>query len=119
MPVATSFWTAAQLLVQADRKDDALRVVERMLHFKSDPQYALVAAKLYLEKRAAPEGMQALSRLQLCFQADPTNLEVLTLLAEAFSVIGQENKATEVMKEIIGRDIAARHARLGSGPTRD
>lgn len=96
----TSFWTAAQLLIQGGRKDDALRVIERMLHFKQEPTYAKLAARLYLQKGTEAEGMVALSRLQLCFQADPHDLETLELLAEAFSLIGQEPKALEVKKEI-------------------
>ena len=95
-----SFWRAAELLKQAQRPDDALRVIERMLHFKQEPRFALEAARLYLAKRSTPEGMQALSRLQLCFQADPKDLETLQLLAEAFSIIEQESKALEVQKEI-------------------
>lgn len=95
-----SFWQAAELLKQAQRPDDALRVIERMLHFKQEPRYALEAARLYLAKRSVPEGMQALSRLQLCFQADPKDLETLQLLAEAFLIIDQESKALEVQKEI-------------------
>jgi tetratricopeptide (TPR) repeat protein len=96
----TSFWTAAQLLVQAGRKDDALRVLERMLHFKQVPTYAKLAARLYLQKGTEAEGMVALSRLQACFQADPHDLETLELLAQAFHLIGQEPKALEVKKEI-------------------
>src|SRR5205814_5865733 len=46
------------------------------------------------------DGMQALSKLQICFQADPKDLETLGLLAQAFTLIGQEAKAVEVYKEM-------------------
>lgn len=95
-----SFSAAAELLRGAGRRDDALRVVERILHFKQDPQYAKIAAELYLAGGDAPEAMQALSRLQICFQADPTDLSTLQLLAKAFIQINQEDKAIEVEKEL-------------------
>ena len=95
-----AFWVAAEFLLSADRRDDALRVIERMLHFKQDPKYARIAAELYLEKGEVPEAMQALSRLHICFQADATDLKTLALLAKAFLLINQEDKAIEVQKEL-------------------
>lgn len=95
-----SFWAAAELLRGAGRRDDALRVVERIIHFKQDPAYARVAAELYLEGGEAHEAMQALSRLQICFQADPSDLATLQLLSKAFIQIDQEDKAIEVLKEL-------------------
>jgi tetratricopeptide (TPR) repeat protein len=96
-----SFWTAAELLIQLKRRDDALKVVERILHFRPDARYAKVAAELYLDRGGGhPDGLQALAKLQLCFQADPKNLEVLDLLSRAFVAIGQAPKAIEVKKEM-------------------
>jgi tetratricopeptide (TPR) repeat protein len=95
-----SFWTAAELLIRLKRRDDALKVVERILHFRAEPRYAKVAAELYLERGGAQDGLQALAKLQLCFQADPKNLEVLDLLSRAFIEIGQAPKALEVKKEM-------------------
>ncbi|HEX7450994.1 MAG TPA: tetratricopeptide repeat protein [Polyangiaceae bacterium] len=101
-----SFWTAAELLLSLERKDDALKVIERILHFKLDPRYAWVAAELYLKRGTREDGLQALTKLQVCFQADPKNLDTLGLLAQAFTLIGQEAKAIEVYKEMarIARD---------------
>jgi tetratricopeptide (TPR) repeat protein len=96
-----SFWTAAELLIRLKRRDDALKVVERILHFRAEARYARVAAELYLERGGGhQDGLQALAKLQLCFQADPKNLEVLDLLARAFVAIGQAPKALEVKKEM-------------------
>jgi tetratricopeptide (TPR) repeat protein len=97
-----SFWTAAELLIRLRRRDDALKVVERILHFRQEARYARVAAELYLERGGQQDALQALAKLQICFQADPKNLEVLDLLARAFVAIGQEPKAIEVKKEIAG-----------------
>jgi len=95
-----SFWTAAELLLNLDRADDALKVVERILHFRQDARFARVAAELYLGRATREDGMQALAKLQICFQADPKDLETLGLLAQAFTQIGQEAKAVEVYKEM-------------------
>ncbi|HEY6078523.1 MAG TPA: tetratricopeptide repeat protein [Polyangiaceae bacterium] len=95
-----SFWTAAELLLNLERSDDALKVVERILHFNADPRFARVAAELYLGKATRDDGMAALAKLQICFQADPKDLDTLGLLAQAFLLIGQETKAIEVYKEM-------------------
>ncbi len=95
-----SFWTAAELLLNLERSDDALKVVERILHFNADPRFARVAAELYLGKGTREDGMAALAKLQICFQADPKDLDTLGLLAQAFLLIGQEAKAIEVYKEM-------------------
>jgi tetratricopeptide (TPR) repeat protein len=95
------FWNAAQLLTQQGRPEDSLKVLERILHFRQDPRVARVAATLYLTKGTREAGMQALARLQLCFEADPKDLETLGLLAQAFDVIGQSSKGVEVYKEMV------------------
>lgn len=95
-----SFWTAADMLLKMQRPDDALRVTERILHFRQDPQFARVAADLYLRRGDRENGLQALAKLQIAFQADPKDLDTLGLLAQAFNCIGQENKAIEVYKEM-------------------
>ena len=101
-----SFWTAADLLLNLGRQDDALKVIERILHFRSDARFARVAAELYLGKGTREDGMQALSKLQICFEADPRDLDTLGLLGQAFTSIGQSEKAIEVYKEMarIARD---------------
>jgi len=95
-----SFWAAAELLLGLERRDDALKVIERILHFRQDPRFARVAAELYLERSTREDGLQAIAKLQICFQADPKDLDTLALLAQAFSMIGDEAKALEVHKEM-------------------
>lgn len=95
-----SFWTAAELLLQLQRNEDALKVVERILHFRSDARFARVAAELYLKQGDRESGLQALAKLQLCFQADPKNMDTLALLAQAFNMIGSQTKSLEVYKEM-------------------
>lgn len=95
-----SFWTAAELLLNLGRRDDALKVVERILHFRQDTRFARVAAELYLQRGTREDGLAALAKLQICFQADPKDLDTLALLAQAFTAIGQEAKSIEVYKEM-------------------
>jgi tetratricopeptide (TPR) repeat protein len=102
-----SFWTAADLLLNLGRHDDALKVVERILHFRADPRFARVAGELYLARGTREDGLQALAKLQVCFQADPKDLDTLGLLGQAFTLIGQADKAIEVYKEMarVARDL--------------
>jgi tetratricopeptide (TPR) repeat protein len=94
------FWRAGELLLGLGRREDAIKVVERILHFRIEPRFARVAAELYLQSGTRESGLQALAKLQICFQADPRDLETLGLLARAFQTIGQEPKALEVQKEM-------------------
>ena len=95
-----SFWTAAELLLGLRRPDDALKVIERILHFRAEPVYARAAAELYLKKGDPQSGMLALARLQIAFQANPKDIDTLALLAQAFEIIQQPEKALEVHLEM-------------------
>jgi len=97
--VAT-FWSAAELLKELDRSEDALKVIERILHFRQDPPYARAAAEIYLKRGTREDALQSLAKLQICFQANPKDLETLALLAQAFVRIDAEAKAIEVYKEM-------------------
>jgi tetratricopeptide (TPR) repeat protein len=94
------FGTAAGILLELARYDDALKVLERLLHHRPDPAFARQAAQIYLSRNQPNDGMLALAKLQVCFQADPRDLDTLNLLARAFVAIGQPAKAIEVQKEI-------------------
>jgi tetratricopeptide (TPR) repeat protein len=100
------FATAAAQLAKLGRRDDALKVFERLLHHKAEPAHARIAAEQYLARGSPNDGLQALAKLQICFQANPRDLDTLTLLAKAFNQIGQAAKAIEVQKEMarIARD---------------
>jgi tetratricopeptide (TPR) repeat protein len=100
------FGIATGQLTQLGRRDDAIKVLERLLHHRADAVHARAAAELYLARGGGNDGMQALSKLQICFQANPRDLDTLGLLARAFTQIGQAAKAIEVQKEMarIARD---------------
>ncbi len=94
------FGMAAGQLVKMGRVDDALKVLDRLLHHKPDPTFARISAEQFLARNAPNDGMQALSKLQIAFQANPRDLDTLGLLARAFTAIGQATKGIEVQKEM-------------------
>lgn len=100
------FGIAAKQLISLGRRDDAIKVLERSLHHRADPEQAKIAAEYYVDKGTQQDGLRALSKLQTCFQADPRDLDTLNLLSRAFTLIGQQQKAIEVQKEMgrIARD---------------
>ena len=100
------FALAAGQLAKLGRRDDAIKVFERLLHHKAEGVHARAAAELYLARNQPNDGMLALAKLQICFQANPRDLDTLGLLARAFNHIGQAAKGIEVQKEMarIARD---------------
>src|SRR5437764_1190624 len=68
-------------------------------------------ARLYLRKGDA---RRALPRLQVCFKADPRDVETLGLLADAFEALAQKIKAVSVLKEL-----ARVHTEDGNSGERD
>jgi tetratricopeptide (TPR) repeat protein len=94
------FGTAGTQLAKLGRRDDAIKVFERLLHHKQDSGFARTAAELYLARAQPNDGLQALAKLQVCFQQNPKDLDTLGLLARSFNAIGQANKAIEVQKEM-------------------
>jgi tetratricopeptide (TPR) repeat protein len=94
------FATAADILLKLGRRDDALKVLDRLLQVQPDPNFARRTAYLYLERGQGNDGMLALAKLQIAFQANPRDLDTLALLAHAFEQIGQSPKAVEVQKEM-------------------
>ncbi|MBW2457991.1 MAG: tetratricopeptide repeat protein [Deltaproteobacteria bacterium] len=90
---------AASGLVTRGQRDEALRVIELLLACRSDPTWAAMAAKLYLDRGDPRDAVAAVAKLQICFRADSTNLAVLASLAHAFEQVGEPGKAIEVRKQ--------------------
>lgn len=94
---ATEFAVGAELLEKQGRMDDYVKVAERLLfHRPGDAKTARKLAGLYLERNDAK---RALAKLQLCFKADPRDVDTLELLARAFHVLGQTPKTISVYRE--------------------
>ncbi len=94
----SEFRSAASYLKEHERFDDFIRVAERLIYF--DPSAIDVTrelSQLYLQRG---EAKLALGKLQVCFKADPRNLDTLTLIAQAFLEMQQVPKTISVYKEM-------------------
>jgi tetratricopeptide (TPR) repeat protein len=104
---AKAFAEGAALLKEQGRIDDYIRVVERQLYHDADNlDIARELSSMYLE-RSDPK--RALAKLQICFKADPRDVQTLEMLAEAFRQLGQIPKTVSVLKEI-----SRLHAEVGA-----
>jgi pilus assembly protein FimV len=92
------FSTAADYLRGHGRMDDFMKVAERLVwHQPENLAINRELAGLYL-KRNDPR--HALQKLQVCFKADPHDVETLALLASAFLALDQKPKTVSVWKEM-------------------
>ena len=95
---ATAFADGARLLREQGRIDDYIRVIERQLYHDADNvEIARELSGRYLERN---DPKRALAKLQVCFKADPRDVQTLEMLAEAFRQLGQIPKTISVLKEI-------------------
>jgi tetratricopeptide (TPR) repeat protein len=92
------FSVACDQLRRQNRQDDFIKVAERLLWHKPD-NHALnrELAGLYLRRN---DPRRALQKLQVCFKADPRDVETLGLLALAFQALDQKAKTVSVLKEL-------------------
>ncbi len=89
---------AAEHLKRQNRIDDYLRVAEKIASLKPDDLVlAREIAELYLQRN---DQKRALARLQVCFKADPRDIDTLRLLSVAFQGLGQTSKTISVYKEL-------------------
>jgi tetratricopeptide (TPR) repeat protein len=95
---ADEFEQGALLLRDQGRLDDYVRVAERLLYHRSnDVRVAKELAETYIARR---DPKRALAKLQICFKADPRDVSTLSLLAEAFLMLSQTDKAISVYREV-------------------
>ena len=92
------FRRAAGHLRENKRAEEYLKVVERIaLLAPDDLKLTRELAHAYLSRG---DTKRALAKLQLCFKADPKEVETLRLLAQAFRDLGQTSKTVSVYKEL-------------------
>jgi tetratricopeptide (TPR) repeat protein len=95
---ADEFEQGALLLRDQGRLDDYVKVAERLLYHRSnDVRVAKELAETYVSRR---DPKRALAKLQICFKADPRDVSTLSLLAEAFLMLSQTDKAISVYREV-------------------
>ena len=89
---------AAAYLQRNGRQDDYIRVAERISHLdQGDVALARELAENYLSRG---DSKRALAKLQICFKANPRDLQTLQMLARAFQELGQVSKTVSVLKEL-------------------
>jgi DNA-binding SARP family transcriptional activator len=97
-PALECFRRAADYLKKHNRADEYLKVSERIAALSPDDVgLTRELANIYLAKG---DTKRALAKLQLCFKADPKDVETLQLLAQAFRDLGQASKTLSVYKEL-------------------
>jgi tetratricopeptide (TPR) repeat protein len=95
---ADEFERGASFLRDQGRLDDYVKVAERLLYHRSnDVRVAKELAETYIARR---DPKRALAKLQICFKADPRDVSTLSLLAEAFLMLSQTDKAISVYREV-------------------
>ncbi|MGC3997927.1 MAG: tetratricopeptide repeat protein [Anaeromyxobacter sp.] len=97
-PALDCFRRAAEYLKKHNRGDEYVKVAERIASLQpNDHGLTRELAHIYLAKG---DTKRALAKLQLCFKADPKDVETLQLLAQAFRDLGQTSKTLSVYKEL-------------------
>jgi len=87
---------AADQYRRSNRMDDLVRSGERILALDAnDGALGKELARLYVQRG---EHTRALGRLQPLYKADPTDVEMLELLGQAFEGLGQQAKAAGTWK---------------------
>ena len=95
---ADAFEQGASLLKDQGRLEDYVKVAERLLYHRgNDVRIAKELGETYISRR---DPKRALAKLQICFKADPRDVSTLSLLAEAFLMLSQTDKAISVYREI-------------------
>lgn len=87
------------LALSNDRRDDAIRALQRALKLRDSVDHKRLVAELLLDQGTHHDAMEALAHLSGCYRANPKSVPVLRLLVRAFDRVGQEEKAVEVLKE--------------------
>ncbi len=92
------FGRAALDLKRQNRMEDFVKVVERLIyHDASNITLIKELAGAYLQQG---DTKRALAKLQICFKADPHDLDTLQMLATSFRDLHQLSKTVSVYKEM-------------------
>ena len=95
----TEFRRVAEFLKRTNRTDDYLRISERISTM--EPENVELARELAETYLSRGDQKRALAKLQVCFKADARDVGTLTMLADAFTGLGQTTKTVSVYKELI------------------
>lgn len=95
---SAEFRRVLEYLKENNRPDDCLRVQDRLSTI--EPDNLPLAKEVAQGFLARGDAKRALTKLQLCFQADPRDEQTLLMLAESFDALGQPAKSIAVQKEL-------------------
>jgi pilus assembly protein FimV len=95
---AREFGRAAEQLDEQGRGDDYLRVAERLMAIQPD-NFAL-ARKVAVRHLERQNPKAALAKLQACYNADAQDPETLSLLANTFEQLGQNDKTLSSLRQL-------------------
>ncbi|MBM4387154.1 MAG: tetratricopeptide repeat protein [Deltaproteobacteria bacterium] len=94
----SAFRDACETLKKKGMWDEYIKVAERLLyHQPDDLELSKELASHYIRQK---DGLKALSRLQVCYRAQPNDREILEMLADSFEFLGQPQKSVTVLKEL-------------------
>lgn len=88
----------SEYLKKNNRTDDYIKISERIVFL--DPKRLELIQELASTYLSMGEAQRALAKLQICFRANPKNVETLSLLARAFQMSGEVPKTASIYKEL-------------------
>lgn|GEM_PF-766016 len=86
------------LFKKNNRTDDYIKITERIVYL--DPTRIDLVRELASAYIALGEAQRALAKLQICFRANPKDIDTLSLLARAFQMSGETLKTASIYKEM-------------------
>ena len=90
--------SALGFLKQQQRFDDYVRVGEKLVAYDQNAlDVARELATIYMQRQ---QPSVALGKLQMCFKADPRNVEILAMIAQTFLEMQQVVKTVQVFNEM-------------------
>jgi len=81
-----------------NRTDDYIKISERIIFL--DSKRIDLVQEIAAQYLAMGEAQRALAKLQICFRANPKDIETLSLLARAFQMSGEIPKTASIYKEL-------------------
>jgi tetratricopeptide (TPR) repeat protein len=93
-----SFRSLAELLLERGETDDWEKVAERLVHH--DPRDVTTAHDLALHYARSGRHPNALSKLVLCYEAVPSDPELLERIIDTLESLGQREKAAALCREL-------------------
>jgi tetratricopeptide (TPR) repeat protein len=92
------FRRSADLLRASERSDAYVVVAERLLSLQPENlELTLELATLFLRQKSP---RRAIGLLQICYEADPKNIETIQLLVSTFLELGQKTRAIASLKAL-------------------